>query len=199
MNKNLNYSTDQRETAKKQSKLEQKLNKERKSSNSSRLGNSINLKIQKHKNKKKQLVDDDANNALNDSQLIRINRIYGLNPKFQHIDIQHGFSSLQTANETNDLLYKNQIHDYYGDKYNNVASKGDGVHHSKSYKADSLITEDNTPSRRNKVNEEYLILSNDNHDFDSKYVAKSTRLKVVSPKVFNIKDGNDSLWIFIIT
>lgn len=47
------------------------------------------------------------------------------------------------------------------------------------------------PSKSNiQVENEYLIIKNDsNIDFENSHLAKSTRMKAVSPKVFNPKEG----------
>lgn len=98
------------------------------------------------------------------------------------------YTSIQPNKCTKNLLYKNQLYDYYGEKQEGNEETNDVIRHSEPMNSPECSSVP-MKSYKNTVENEYLIINNDSVEFDSSYVSRSTRLKAVSPKIFNPKDG----------
>ena len=116
INSNLNYSTDQNIVSNRVNKTDEGSTKNRHSSNSSRLKNIVNYKMEK-KRKPKGAFIPILSSKFNDDQLIRISKISNLKPRIMPTESSRlNYTSLQTNKVAKNLLYWNQLYDYYGER-----------------------------------------------------------------------------------
>lgn len=102
------------------------------------------------------------------------------------------YTSLQTDKVAKNLLYWNQIYDYYEDKKNSNQENEDIIRHTGGNANTPRNEETKDSSKTNfQIDNEYPVIKNDNSvEFESSHLSKSTRMKAVSPKVF---DPNESV------
>lgn len=104
---------------------------DRKSQNSSRIRNCINMRIHKLKKNNNPSFNLRDKVDFKDNKLIRINKITGIETRMPHNGSKFNYTSVSPAKMNSRLLYRNQIYDYFGnDKLVQDISHLDIIRHS---------------------------------------------------------------------
>lgn len=194
-----NYSSEQSSIHKNTFKLNSDHSKDdRKSINSSRMRNCINMRI--HKLKKNNNTSFNLRDKVDfkDNKLIKISKIAGIETRMPHNGSKFNYTSVSPAKVEPRLLYRNQIYDYFGnDKLTQEISHLDIIRHSEmSYSKVATRFDDNLISEvsiRQPTQDTENNRSNSDAKITPERSIKPIKIKGRSPKTFNPRDGVPNL------